>query len=213
MNVKRLIVVLALPGILVGCSSGKEHKESARSSSTPSVAPTTSSASSASSSPTSSPEATSSTPAASTPTSTGSPTFVPTPDVGDPCSLLPSSLITSALGVKSEGGTPNSRAQFTGCNYSLTGSSGSGELILYLSTGRGPQIYNATQSGGGFTDVPGVGAQAAYNSEDGRFIARTDKDFVELTLPYNLKGATSDSPAGAKKAGTTLANKVLSSIS
>jgi hypothetical protein len=127
--------------------------------------------------------------------------------------LLPATLIESTLAVKSEDGTPNSRAQFAGCNYSLTGSSGSGQLILYLSTGRGPQIYSATQSGGGFSDVSGVGAQAAYNSEDGRFIARTDKDFVELTLPFNLKGATSDSPDGAKKAGTTLANKILSSIS
>jgi hypothetical protein len=206
--VKRSVVgVLVLGAALAGCSSGKQEKASVVTStqssvSTPSAAPTTSS--SVAASPSSAP---SSSPASS------SPTFVPTPDVGDPCTLLSASLIESTLDVKSEEGTPNSRAQFAGCNYSLTGSSGSGELILYLSTGRGQQIYNATQSGGGFSDVSGVGVQAAYNSEDGRFIVRTDNDFVELTLPFNLKGAKSDSPDGAKKAGTTLANKVLSAIS
>jgi len=201
MNVKRLLVVLALPGILVGCSAAKQQKAAGPSSGGSSGPPAVTSSSA---------PGTSSAPA---PTATDSPTFVPTPDVGNPCTLLPASLITSTLGVKSEDGTPNSRAQFAGCNYSLTGSAGTGELSLYLSTGRGPQIYSATQSGGGFTDVSGVGVQAAYNSEDGRFIARTDKDFVELTLPYNLKGAKSDSPNGAEKAGTTLANKILSNIS
>jgi hypothetical protein len=209
--VKRSVVGVVLLGLLAGCSSGKQDKAStvvthessnSHSAGTPSPAPPTSD--SVAPSPSATPTGT---------TATSSPTFVPTPDVGDPCTLLPASLIASTLGVKSEDGAQNSRAQFAGCNYSLTGSSGSGQLILYLSTGRGPQIYNATQSGGGFTDVSGVGAQAAYNSEDGRFIARTDKDFVELTLPFNLKGATSDSPDGAKKAGTTLVNKVLSSIS
>lgn len=208
MLVKRSVVGVLVLGVLAGCSSGKQDKASVATSqkstqssaSTPSAAPTTSS--SVAASPSSAPSS-----------STGSPTFVPTPDVGDPCTLLSASLIESTLDVKSEEGTPNSRAQFAGCNYSLTGSSGSGELILYLSTGRGQQIYNATQSGGGFSDVSGVGVQAAYNSEDGRFIVRTDNDFVELTLPFNLKGAKSDSPDGAKKAGTTLANKVLSAIS
>jgi len=80
---------------------------------------------------------------------------------------------------------------------------------MYLATERGPQIYGAAQAGGGFSNVSGVGTQAAYNSEDGRFIASTDKNFVELTIPSDLKGLTA---AKATQAGQTLANKVLSEL-
>ena len=101
---------------------------------------------------------------------------------------------------------------FVGCDYTLRGTGGTGTMTLYVATTRGPQIYTATQEGGGFTDVSGVGTQAAYNAEDGRFIVHTDKAFVEITLPFSLKGATSSNTAGAEKAGTTLAKQVLSGV-
>jgi hypothetical protein len=126
--------------------------------------------------------------------------------------LLSKDTIDSSLGVTSEIGKSNSGAQFVGCSYSLTGSGGTGTLILHVATARGDQIYGAVDSGGGYSDVPGVGTQAAYNAEVGQFIARTDKDFVELTLPFAMKGSTSASPDGAKKAGTALAKKVLSEL-
>lgn len=109
-------------------------------------------------------------------------------------------------------GKPNSRALFVGCDYALTGSGGSGTLVLYAATSRGPQIYGSVLSGGGFDNVPGVGSKAAYSPEDGRFIVTTDQDFVELILPFNLKGATSDTPNGATQAGMALAKKVLSAL-
>jgi hypothetical protein len=130
----------------------------------------------------------------------------------DPCSLLSKDAIDAALGVESGVGTSNSGAAFVGCSYGLKGSAGTGSLVLHVATDRAEQIYDAVETGGGFSDVSGVGTKAAYNSEDGRFIVRTDKDFVELTLPSDLKGATSASPAGAKKAGTTLTEKVLSEL-
>jgi hypothetical protein len=126
--------------------------------------------------------------------------------------LLSDSVISSALGVRSTGGKTNSRAMFVGCDYTLAGAGGSGTMTLYVATVRGPQIYSATQEGGGFADVSGVGTQAAYNAEDGRFIVATDKAFVEIMLPVNLKGATSSSTSGAERAGVTLAKHVLSGV-
>lgn len=140
------------------------------------------------------------------------PTPTSVPGLDDPCSLLSKDVIDSALGVDSGMGKSNSGAAFIGCGYDLKASGGTGSLDLHVATDRAQQIYGAVESGGGFSDISGVGTQAAYNSEDGRFIARTDKDFVALSLPTDLKGATSASPAGAKKAGTTLAQKVLSEL-
>lgn len=139
-------------------------------------------------------------------------TFVPEPDISKPCTLLSDGVIASALGVRSTGGKTNSRAMFVGCDYTLRGAGGAGTMTLYVATTRGPQIYSATQEGGGFADVSGVGTQAAYNAEDGRFIVHTDKAFVELMLPFNMKGATSSSTTGAEKAGTTLAKQVLTGV-
>ncbi|HEX3815216.1 MAG TPA: hypothetical protein VHX59_20470 [Mycobacteriales bacterium] len=217
------IAIAALLAGTAGCQSGKQDKASTPKTNTstlPSaVTPAPSSGPSASGSASPSGDSAPSSGASGSSSSADSsvePSVTPKPStvagLDDPCSLLSKDAIDAALGVESGVGTSNSGAAFVGCSYGLKGSAGTGSLVLHVAADRAEQIYDAVETGGGFSDVAGVGTKAAYNSEDGRFIVRTDKDFVELTLPSDLKGATSASPAGARKAGTTLTEMVLSEL-
>lgn len=221
MLTRAAVLGVALAGAitLAGCSNDAKNdgssapKRSAVSSSaTPSSAPSSAPTSKPPDPPSSAPITglPTDTPTFSTPATPIKTTDAPTASVHDACSLLSAAAVARAVGASSASPSPQSQGQFVSCAYAVRTSGGSGTVYLDVATSRAAQIYSAVDSGGGFQNVAGVGAAAAYAAEDGRFIARTAARFVGITLPVDAKGSTVSTPTGAQKAGSTLAKQALS---
>jgi hypothetical protein len=120
--------------------------------------------------------------------------------------------VTEFLDVASAKPTSTNQGTIHSCEYAVAAGPPVAKLYLDVSTTRGPSIYTATQQSGGFTAVTGVGDQAAYNGEDGRFIVRDHDAFVLITVPVALASSSVASPAEATKVASAMANRVLQAL-
>lgn len=121
------------------------------------------------------------------------------------CAALPGSVVAATTKSRVSGVTPRVQGTIVSCRYSLTGNRGSGVGYLDISLSRGSVIYQQVTAGGGFTGVPGLGQQAAYNAQTGHLIVRAGDAFVSLSLPTTLGSG----PAQQRAQAVDLAKHVL----
>ncbi|MGI8868040.1 MAG: hypothetical protein ACR2F6_04105 [Mycobacteriales bacterium] len=108
--------------------------------------------------------------------------------------------------------TPSFNGSIYTCTYKVSVGGIRGQLYLDVSNDRGASLFGQTRSSGAFDAIRGVGDEAAYNPEDGRFAVRDGNDYLLLTLPITLGGSTVTTTAQATQVGAAMAKRAVAGM-